>query len=98
MSAVEKWGNSIVEVTRQHEKRSQLWLQNFNLDAADEQELEAAFGHLLNAEPDEVASYYYWRNNEDPARVWQATRKLLRRIPRRQLYWQFPLPNYQGEL
>jgi hypothetical protein len=85
-------------VTRQHEKRSQLWLQNFNLDAADEQELEAAFGHLLNAEPDEVASYYYWRNNEDPARVWQTTRKLLRRIPRRQLYWQFPIPNYQGEL
>ena len=90
VSAVEQWGRTIVEVTRQHDKRSQLWLQNFNLDEAGEQELELAFGHILNAEPDEVASYYYWRNNEDPARVWQSTRRLLRRIPRRQLYWQFP--------
>ena len=60
----------------------------------EEQELELAFGHILNAEPDEVASYYYWRNNEDPARVWQTTRTLLRRIPRRQLHWQFPLASY----
>ncbi len=94
VSAVEKWGRTIVEVTRQHNKRSQLWLQNFNLDEAGEQELELAFGHILNAEPDEVASYYYWRNNEDPARVWQTTRRLLRRIPRRQLHWQFPLASY----
>ncbi|TMC89451.1 MAG: hypothetical protein E6J10_01130 [Chloroflexi bacterium] len=94
VSAVEQWGRTIVEVTRQHDKRSQLWLQNFNLDEAGEQELEVAFGHILKAEPDEVASYYYWRNNEDPARVWQTTRTLLRRIPRRQLHWQFPLASY----
>src|SRR6266567_2785784 len=53
-----------------------------------------ALCHILNAEPDEVASYYYWRNNEDPARVWQTTRRLLRRIPRRQLHWQFPLASH----
>ena len=94
VSAVEQWGRTIVEVTRQHNKRSQLWLQNFNLDEAGEQELEVAFDHILKAEPDEVASYYYWRNNEDPARVWQTTRRLLRRIPRRQLHWQFPLASY----
>src|SRR6266704_2380570 len=62
--------------------------------SAVEQELEVAFDHILKAEPDEVASYYYWRNNEDPARVWQTTRRLLRRIPRRQLHWQFPLASH----
>src|SRR5579859_5345943 len=44
VSVVEQWGRTIVEVTRQHNKRSQLWLQNFNLDKAGEQELELAFG------------------------------------------------------
>jgi hypothetical protein len=93
VSVVEKWGRSIVEVTRPSGKRSQLWLQNFNLGESDEQHLEAAFGQLLKAEPDEVGCYYFWRNNEDPARVWQTTRCLLRRTPRRQLHWQFTLSN-----
>jgi len=85
---VEEWSRSIVAVTRQHEKRSQLWLQNFNLGTSDEPQLEKAFLQLLKVEPDEIAAFYYWRNNEQPARVWQATRGLLRRIPRRQLHWQ----------
>jgi hypothetical protein len=88
VSAVESWGRSIVEGARQHHKRSQLWLQNFNLDEEDEQDLETAFRQLLCAEPDEVAAYYYWRNNQRPAYVWQSTHELLRTIPRRQLYWQ----------
>jgi len=74
-------------MVRRHEKRSQLWLQNFNLDEYGEQQLESAFMQLLSAEPDEVACYYYWRNNVDPTNVWQTTRALLRRIPRRQLHW-----------
>ena len=96
VSVVEQLGRSIVEITRQHEKRSQLWLQNFNLDASGEQHLEAAFVQLLSTEPDEVAAYYYWRNNENPTCVWQTTRGLLRRIPRRQLHWQVSLSNKQG--
>ncbi|HEY6409311.1 MAG TPA: hypothetical protein VIY29_17765, partial [Ktedonobacteraceae bacterium] len=84
---VEQWGRSIVEVTRRHGKRSQLWLQNFNLSNGEEQALESAFKHIVGLEPDEVAGYYYWRNNEDPCRVWESTRGLLRSIPRRQLYW-----------
>ena len=88
VSNVEEWSRSIVAVTRQHKKRSQLWLQNFNLGASDEPQLEKAFQQLLSVEPDEMAAFYYWRNNEQPTRVWQATRSLLRHIPRRQLYWQ----------
>lgn len=88
VTKVGEWGCNLVEVTRQHEKRSQLWLQNFNLNSGSEQHLEEAFLQMLSAEPDEVAAYYYWRNNEQPSRVWQTTRTLLRRIPRRQLHWQ----------
>jgi hypothetical protein len=88
VSMVEQWGQSIVEGARQYKKRSQLWLQNFNLDESSEQQMGSAFRQLLCAEPDEVAVYYYWRNNERPAHVWQATHALLRSIPRRQLYWQ----------
>ncbi len=87
VTMVEEWGRSVVEMVRRHEKRSQLWLQNFNLDEYGEQQLESAFMQLLSAEPDEVACYYYWRNNVDPTSVWQMTRVLLRRIPRRQLHW-----------
>jgi hypothetical protein len=88
VGAIERWGSSIVEVTRRHMKRSQLWLQNFNLSDGDEQALESAFKQMVSLEPDEVAGYYYWRNNEDPCHIWQTTRGLLRSIPRRQLYWQ----------
>jgi hypothetical protein len=95
---IEKWGQLLVDVTRQHGKRSQLWLQNFNLNEDSEQYLEVAFAQLLHVEPDEVGAYYYWRNNENPARVWQTTRTLLRRIPRRQLYWQASGTNAKGEI
>jgi hypothetical protein len=88
VAKVEEWGRSIVDVTRQHGKRSQLWLQNFNLDGGEESALEGAFKHIAGLEPDEIGGYYYWRNNEDPCRVWQVTRGLLRGIPRRQLHWQ----------
>jgi len=87
VSVVEKWGRSIVEGARQYGKRSQLWLQNFNLVGGEEQALESAFKQIVGLEPDEVAGYYYWRNNEDPWCVWQTTRRLLRSIPRRQLFW-----------
>jgi len=86
--AIEKWSSAVVTVARQQKKRSQLWLQNFNLDEEAEKQLEQAFTQLLSAEPDEMACYYYWRNNANPMSVWQTTLDLLRRIPRRQLHWQ----------
>jgi hypothetical protein len=85
---VEVWGRTLVEAAHRYEKRSQLWMQNFSLDEQGEEMLEASFKRILDAAPDEVACYYYWRNNVDPERVWQTTHRLLRHIPRRQLYWQ----------
>ena len=93
VTIVEKWGRNVVETIRQHEKRSQLWLQNFNLDENGEKDLESAFYQLLNVEPDGIGSYYYWRNNVHPTLVWETTRRLLRRLPRRQLYWQVAIPD-----
>lgn len=97
ITMVEKWGRSVVETTRLHEKRSQLWLQNFSLDDSGEKDLEVAFSHILSVEPDGLGCYYYWRNNVNPERVWGATRGLLRRIPRRQLHWQVTMSDQQGE-
>jgi hypothetical protein len=96
VTAVEKWGRSVVETTRLYNKRSQLWLQNFNLDENSEKELEQAFCQLLTVEPDGLGCYYYWRNNENPTHVWETTRGLLRRIPRRQLHWQVAIPDLKG--
>ena len=89
---VDTWSRTVVEAARRSKKRSQLWLQNFSLDEQGEQFLEPSFTKLLNAEPDEIACYYYWRNNVNPSRVWQTTRSLLLRTPRRQLYWQSTPP------
>ena len=88
VAMVGKWGASLVKSARRAGKRSQLWLQNFNLDEQAEKSLEPAFDHITKAEPDEIACYYFWRNNENPEQVWQTTRNLVRHIPRRQLYWQ----------
>lgn len=100
VSMVETWGQQVVEAVKRNGKRSQLWLQNFNLSEADEEFLESAFSGLLNAEPDEIACYFYWRNNDNPDHIWQQTRGLLRRIPRRQLYWQttprIPVPHVES--
>jgi len=93
VTMVGKRGSNLVEMTRKYKKRSQLWLQNFNLDESNEEELALAFTELLSAEPDELGCYYYWRNNVDPDRVWELTRGLLRHIPRRQLHWQATLTN-----
>jgi hypothetical protein len=87
VSIVEIWGRGIVGQAQAHKKRSQLWLQNFQLDKDGEETLEPVFTHLQSLEPDEIGCYYYWRDNERPTQVWQATRDLLHRIPRRQLYW-----------
>ena len=84
---VRPWGSAVVGATRQYHKRSQLWLQNFNLDESTERLMEAAFYDMVAVEPDGVGCYYYWRNNANPARVWEMTRSLLRRVPRRQLRW-----------
>jgi hypothetical protein len=82
-----EWGRELVEATRAASKRSQLWLQNFNVHEGNINELETAFASILSLQPDELGCYYYWRNNEDPAQAWEYTRKLLRRVPRRQLRW-----------
>jgi hypothetical protein len=87
ISMVGEWARAITTSTQAHKKRSQLWLQNFQLDEADEQTLEPVFTQLQNVEPDEIGCYYFWRNNEQPEHVWQTTCALLHRIPRRQLHW-----------
>lgn len=97
VSKVEAWGRNVVEATRRHEKRSQLWLQNFSLDEQAEKQMESAFAQLLSAEPDELGCYYYWRNNANPDSVWQKTRDLLRHTPRRQLYWHSAITHKQEE-
>jgi hypothetical protein len=100
VSQVSEWGRSVVGATRQAGKRSQLWLQNFNLDEENEEKLESAFTQALSAEPDDIGCYYYWRNNAHPERVWQKTRELLRHVPRRQLHWHATSSkgiNQQGE-
>ena len=96
VSIVEQWSSSTVQTARQYNKRSQLWLQNFNLDEQSEKEMEQAFCHILRAEPDSLGCYYYWRNNENPPRVWDKTCGLLKRVPRRQLYWQVTVHDQQG--
>src|SRR5712691_12677340 len=45
------WGTMLVEVARKHKKRSQIWLQNFNLDEEGEATLESTFNKLLATEP-----------------------------------------------
>ena len=88
VTVIEQWGRDVVDIAHRQGKRSQLWLQNFNLDDEGQKELDVAFTQLLNADPDELGCYYFWRNNANPISVWQQTKKCLHRIPRRQLYWQ----------
>ena len=40
---VGKRGAELVEITRKYDQRSQLWLQNFNLDESSELPLAPAF-------------------------------------------------------
>jgi hypothetical protein len=97
VTLVEQWGREIVEIARRQKKRSQIWLQNFNLDEDSEKQLDSAFVKILSVEPDELGCYYFWRNNANPAQIWRMTQTYLRRIPRRQLHWQVNSPGQQGD-
>jgi hypothetical protein len=87
VTQVELWGRQVLEATRGARKRSQLWLQNFNINERNLAAMETAFAGILSLEPDDLGCFYFWRNNVDPQQVWDATRRLLKRVPRRQLYW-----------
>jgi hypothetical protein len=78
---VQLWGRQVLEATRSATKRSQLWLQNFNITERNITAMETAFTGILSLEPDELGCFYFWRNNVDPAQVWEATRRLLKRAP-----------------
>jgi hypothetical protein len=96
VTLVEQWGRDVVEIAHRQRKRSQIWLQNFNLDEDSEKQLDSAFDKILSVEPDELGCYYFWRNNANPTQVWRMTQAYLRRIPRRQLHWQVNSPGQQG--
>lgn len=87
VTQVDLWGRQVLEATRGATKRSQLWLQNFNINERNEAAMETAFTGILSLEPDEMGCFYFWRNNADPVGVWDSTRRLLKRVPRRQLHW-----------
>lgn len=87
VTQVEQWGRQVLEATRGAAKRSQLWLQNFNINERNAGAMETAFTGILSLEPDELGCFYFWRNNVDPGQVWDSTRRLLKRVPRRQLHW-----------
>lgn len=87
VAQVELWGRQVLEATRGATKRSQLWLQNFNINERNAAAMETAFAGILSLEPDELGCFYFWRNNADPMQVWDSTRRLLKRVPRRQLHW-----------
>jgi hypothetical protein len=95
VTQVELWGRQVLDSTRGTTKRSQLWLQNFNINERNAEAMETAFSGILSLEPEEIGCFYFWRNNADPAQVWDTTRRLLKHVPRRQLYWRMytsPLP------
>ncbi|HEY3991906.1 MAG TPA: hypothetical protein VGM01_03395 [Ktedonobacteraceae bacterium] len=95
VTQVQQWGRQVLEATRGATKRSQLWLQNFNINEQNVVAMETAFTGILSLEPDELGCFYFWRNNADPVQVWDSTRRLLKRVPRRQLHWRMytsPLP------
>ncbi len=96
VTLVEQWGRDVVEIAHRQRKRSQIWLQNFNLDEDSEKQLDSAFDKILSVEPDELGCYYFWRNNANPTQVWRMTQAYLRRIPRRQLHWQVNSPGQPG--
>ncbi len=98
VTVVEQWGRNVIEIAHQQGKRSQIWLQNFNLDEDSEKQLDSAFDKILSVEPDELGCYYFWRNNANPTQVWRMTQAYLRRIPRRQLYWQVNSPGQPGAI
>lgn len=87
VAQVELWGRQVLEATRGTGKRSQFWLQNFNINERNADAMETAFTDILDLEPDELGCFYFWRNNAEPQQVWDTTRRLLKRVPRRQLHW-----------
>jgi len=78
----------LVNAAHAQKKQAQLWVRNFCLGAGQEAQLASTFALITSCQPDAIGTFYYWRDNADPDRVWAQTRLALRSLPRRQLRWQ----------
>lgn len=54
-------------------KKTQVWAQNWGLPAEEEGHLLEAYRIMIDAQPDQLWNFWYWRNNDNPERVMELT-------------------------
>ncbi len=61
-------------------KKTQVWANNWGLPAEEEENLLEAYRIMIDAGPDQLWNFWYWRNNDDPERVMQLTAQGLQHV------------------
>lgn len=70
----------IAAVCKERNKNSLILIENFDLVKEEMEEMDRNLPEILASGVDVVMAYYYGRNNEDPDRVMEITRKHLQKI------------------
>ena len=56
-------------------KKTQVWMNNWGMPAGAERDLPEAYRIVAKARPDQLFSFWWWRNSDDPEAVMEYTRR-----------------------
>ncbi len=70
-----EWCPKEVQHLRSLGKKTQVWAGNFGLTASQQEDLPEAYRIMTDAQPDQLASFWWWRGSDDPERVMELTRE-----------------------
>lgn len=73
-----EWCPGEVRRLRSLGKKTQIWAGNFGLSRSQQEDLRAMYEIVVDAQPDQLASFWWWRGSDDPERVMEITREGLR--------------------
>lgn len=73
-----EWCPKEMQRLRSLGKKTQIWSGNFGLSQSQQEDLTEMYRIVVDAQPDQLASFWWWRGSDNPERVMEITRDGLR--------------------
>jgi len=74
------WCPKEVQRLRSLGKKAQVWAGNYGLARAQQEDLAEMYRIIADAQPDQLANFWWWRGSEDPERVMELTKRGIQEV------------------
>ena len=78
------WCIPALEKLRSYGKKTQIWTQNFGLPPSETENLHEAYSIMAEGKPDQLISFWWWRENEEAERVMEISGQSMKRLAKEQ--------------